>query len=210
MDEVDEFLLHFGVKGMKWGQRKSEGSSSDSSTSSDKKADLKRVAKIVGTAAAIGAVTIGSIYVAKHMNDPLDLSKVSESTKAFVDLKLQEPTRVIYAAKPKNQGFQFLDRGGLADPLVEYDKAGFNDDRDLDFFKNYGDRNEKIALRFKDPEERKDRAGRPIFHEAILPATLAEGIQNRSQAISKVWPLVRDTYGDVYESPPVGFENDRS
>lgn len=38
MDEVDEFLAHYGVKGMKWGVRKSSG---DSSGSSEKRLSRK-------------------------------------------------------------------------------------------------------------------------------------------------------------------------
>ena len=36
MTEVDDFIEHFGVKGMKWGRRKAESSSSSTSSSSPK------------------------------------------------------------------------------------------------------------------------------------------------------------------------------
>ncbi len=56
----------------------------------------------------------------------------------------------------------FLSRGGLTDPLKEYEKAGF-DTLANNSFSRYGDRFEKIAARFDDPEGRRDFSGRPIF-----------------------------------------------
>lgn len=41
MDEVDEFLAHYGVKGMKWGVRKRSGDSSGSSEKRLSRKDFK-------------------------------------------------------------------------------------------------------------------------------------------------------------------------
>jgi hypothetical protein len=40
MSEVDDILAHFGVKGQKWGVRRSRSSSSSTSTKSSKKLDI--------------------------------------------------------------------------------------------------------------------------------------------------------------------------
>ena len=46
-EEVDDFLEHFGVKGMKWGKRKAEGgTSSESNSASTKRLSRKEVRKI--------------------------------------------------------------------------------------------------------------------------------------------------------------------
>lgn len=67
VDEVDDFLAHFGVKGMKWGQRKSDGSSSGISRAQMKSAGLTaaKVAVRYGGPAALGvaagaAATLGA------------------------------------------------------------------------------------------------------------------------------------------------------
>lgn len=41
-EEVDDFLAHFGIKGMKWGQRKSESSAPDTRTDLQKYKDVEK------------------------------------------------------------------------------------------------------------------------------------------------------------------------
>jgi Ni,Fe-hydrogenase III small subunit len=69
---VDEevYLKHFGVKGMRWGQRKSTSSNTDSKDKSHK--NLKRGAAVIAIGAAAAAVMI-----AKNGNAKMsDLKKV--------------------------------------------------------------------------------------------------------------------------------------
>lgn len=101
-----EYIAHYGVKGMKWGQRKadlpgssrtssgSSSSSSSGSSSSSSSGDLsdgsgpeagksvfnrKNATIFLGSALAIGAVTAGGIYLA---NNPQMLKSLSEIGKA--------------------------------------------------------------------------------------------------------------------------------
>lgn len=71
MTEVDEFLAHHGVKGMRWGKRKSGGSTSghDSSSSggSSKSGDSKKVSNGKSAAknilAAVGTAAVASVVI---------------------------------------------------------------------------------------------------------------------------------------------------
>jgi hypothetical protein len=88
--------------------------------------------------------------------------------------------------------------GSGDDPLRAYDEA----------FDGVGDATEVLrhqdgfaALRFTDPEGRRDRAGRPIPHEFVLFPPLSERVRSMDDALAEVWPLVRDRYAVVWDQP---------
>ncbi|WP_250900759.1 hypothetical protein [Curtobacterium aurantiacum] len=88
--------------------------------------------------------------------------------------------------------------GSGVDPLRAYDEA----------FDGVGDAAEVLrhqdgsaALRFTDPEGRRDRAGRPIPHEFVLFPPLSERVRSMDDALTEVWPLVRDRYAAVWDRP---------
>lgn len=70
--ELEDFLAHYGVKGMKWGVRRKSGSSrsgSKSESGSEKpkrKIDKKKVAIAAGIIGATAAITIGAVVVSKQ------------------------------------------------------------------------------------------------------------------------------------------------
>lgn len=70
--EVDDFLAHYGVKGMKWGVRRkssktSSSSSSDSSSEKPKrKIDKKKVAIAAGVVGGAAALTVATVVLKKH------------------------------------------------------------------------------------------------------------------------------------------------
>lgn len=202
-EEVNDFLAHYGIRGMKWGKRKTKDQSSSDrdhkTLSPEQKAKLKKAAVIVGTAAAVTLLVAGSVYASKHMNKQMPKNiEVSPKAKSFVEAKMSDPVGVVHASRGKHKGFHFMEKGGMSDPLYEYDKAGFTGNTDREFFTRYGDRNEKVAARFSDPEGRTDHAGRIIPHEVILPSALAKDINSLSDAIGKVWPLIKDSYAESY------------
>ena len=89
------------------------------------------------------------------------------------------------------------DGSGL-EPLRAYDEA----------FDGVGDATEVLrhkdgcaALRFNDPEGRRDRAGRPIPHEFVLFPPLSERVRSMDAAVAEVWPMVRDRYAAVWDQP---------
>lgn len=111
------------------------------------------------------------------------------------------PEGLIWATRGQYWGFRFLLDGGLADPLPEYDRAiaGLGDDalawRIVD---NRG------ALRFPDPDRRRDAAGRLIPHEFVVFDDLAKGIHSAAEGRDLIWHLVSAAYARVWtlDVPP--------
>lgn len=198
-DEVDEFLEHFGIKGMRWGVRKERSSSNEPKPPLDKKALVKKVAIGVG----VIAVAVGAAYAAKSISQSgnVPVSSLSSATidrgkKAVVAI---EPTSILHSTRGRNKGFTFLKTGGTPTPLAEYDAAGFSVGSSGDYFRRYGNANEKVASRFADPNGRKDRAGRPIFHEVIVPPSMSNDINSVKDVVDKIWPMVKDDYDAFYD-----------
>ena len=65
-----------------------------------------------------------------------------------------------------------------------------------------------VALRFPDPQGRKDRAGRVIPHEFVVLGELALSIDSVEVGRDKVWPLVEDEFSRVWKlrEPPSTHE----
>jgi hypothetical protein len=109
--------------------------------------------------------------------------------------------RLIWATRGRSWGFRFLADGGLADPLLEYERifAGLGDEPTA-----WRRLTGNAALRFPDPEGRRDAAGRVIPHEFVVPGDLANDIQSAEEGQQQVWPLVAVAYARVWdaEGPP--------
>ncbi|MBU1586688.1 MAG: hypothetical protein KKH51_01935 [Actinobacteria bacterium] len=101
----------------------------------------------------------------------------------------------IWATRGKTWGFRFLRDGGFIDPLPEYDKAFSQMDDEPDAWARVGN---VVALRFPDPEHRRDAAGRTIPHEFVLFGTLAKKVRSTDDGLAAIWPLVADEYGRLY------------
>lgn len=196
-----EELMHFGVKGMKWGVRDDD----QSVEANARRAKYKKAAIILGSAAAIAAVAGGAYYVHKNYNvNVSSLAKSAATTdkgKTFAQAFSKEPVGIVHAARGRSRGFTFPGHGGLDSPLSEYTKAfGSSEDGGANFVRRYGTQLEKVASRFLDPEGRLDQSGRPIFHEVMLPAALAKGVETESDVVRVAWPLIKDTYAALYGS----------
>lgn len=108
--------------------------------------------------------------------------------------------KFIWATRGHTWGFKFLSRGGYADPLPVYERA----------FSAVGDEAEvclsvgvDVALRFEDPEGRRDRAGRVILHEFVVLGPLTEPIYTVDDGLRLVWtaPNVAQWYERVWAQP---------
>ncbi len=109
----------------------------------------------------------------------------------------------IWATRGRTWGFRFLRRGGLEDPLRVYEET----------FSKVGDQPEawcraadKVALRFRDPEERRDAAGRVIPHDFVLLGSWADAINSLEDGRQRIWHEVADEFESVWDKtePPSG------
>lgn len=105
---------------------------------------------------------------------------------------------LIWATRGKTWGFRFLRDGGFKDPLPVYDDV-FSDCADEpSVCRRVGD---KVALRFPDPLQRRDAAGRVIPHDFVVLGPLTAGIDSVEDGLRVVWPLVRDEFEEIWALP---------
>jgi hypothetical protein len=60
---------------------------------------------------------------------------------------------------------------------------------------------EMVALRFPDPQGRRDAAGRVIPHDFVVFPPLAAEIDSVEDGLRLVWPHVEDEFARVFEEP---------
>ena len=194
-EEVDEFLAHFGVKGMRWGVRKDRTTASEDNTGSSHKK-----LKVAGAVLGVAVIAAGAVYVAKHggVSASSLSSSNGEKAKSFVEdlVKEKEPTSIILTSDDRG----FIRKGGLSDPIHEYEKAGFNTRIGTNEHRRYGSSNEKVAVAFRDPRGLKDASGRPVLHQVILPKAHASGITDFESAKSKAWSLAQGPYDEYVKA----------
>lgn len=194
IQQVEDFLSHHGVKGQRWGIR-----------NENKRNKQKNAAIILGSAAAVTAITVGAIFAKKHFGvSATNLPKASPVVKNFAESMANEPVDILHASRGREKGFMFLRDGGVTNKLQEFDSAGFGDSPS-GYFKRYGSRGEKVAVTFDDPEGRKDRSGRIIPHNVILPESMTKNVHNAKDAEKVAWPLIQDLFRAMYHTHPDNY-----
>ncbi len=180
-------------------EENTETSVSDSSGQKPKMSGKKKAAIVLGSVAAATAITVGVIYAKKHMNTPTsDILPASKSVRKFAESMAKEPIGIVHSSRGKNGGYTFPQRGGLDNPGEEMIKAGL-DRMKVGEFKRYGERSEKVAARYLDPEGRKDFSGRLIGHDVVLPESMAKNVSNLSDVEAMTWPLIKDVYQVLWD-----------
>lgn len=108
---------------------------------------------------------------------------------------------LVWATRGRSWGFRFLLSGGLSDPLPEYDRHFAHLGVETTAWRRAAG---TVALRFPDPQGRRDGSGRIIPHEFLVSGDLADGIESVDDGIERVWQLVADAYDRVWNSasPP--------
>lgn len=107
---------------------------------------------------------------------------------------------LIWATRGRSWGFRFLLNGGYTDPLPAYESAFADLESEREACRRFGGR---VALRFPDPLNREDAAGRIIPHDFVVWEPLANDIRTVDDGLRRVWPLVADIYARAWdESPP--------
>jgi hypothetical protein len=113
---------------------------------------------------------------------------------------------MIWATRGRTWGFRFLDRGGLDDPLHVYEEAFAGIEGEHEVCRRAGT---MVAVRFLDPDGRRDSAGRLIPHDFVIlgPPQLVESIDSVDAGRAVIWPVVADRFETAWlapEPPPVG------
>ncbi|WP_328323957.1 hypothetical protein OHA70_32050 [Kribbella sp. NBC_00382] len=107
------------------------------------------------------------------------------------------PATLIWATRGHTWGFRFLLTGGHPDPLPAYERA-FADLQDEPI--TYQRSAEEVALRFPDPLDRRDTAGRVIPHEFVISGPLADKVNSVEDGQQTIWPLVAAAYAKVWNT----------
>lgn len=106
---------------------------------------------------------------------------------------------LIWATRGRRWGFRFLLKGGYSDPLPAYETAFADLESELAACRRLGGR---VALRFPDPLNREDSAGRIIPHDFVVFEPLANDIRSIDDGLRRVWPLVADIYARAWDEGP--------
>jgi hypothetical protein len=111
---------------------------------------------------------------------------------------------LVWATRGRAWGFRFLRNDASGDPLPVYDVAFSGLEQDVQACRRVAATDglpEMVALRFLDPEGRRDRAGRVIPHDFVVFGLLSEDIDSVETGRQRVWPLVADDFAEVWELP---------
>jgi len=109
----------------------------------------------------------------------------------------ERPTQLIWATRGRTWGFRFLLDGGWGDPLSEYERAFSGaSDRPTAWHRTSG----AVAVRFPDPQGRRDASGRVIPHEFVATGDLATNVNSVAEGIQQIWPLVEHAYARIWNS----------
>ena len=210
-DDIDAYIAHFGVKGMRWGVRNAGDSSSGGSPKqpvdhSVRNHRLKVAGIVVGSVAGAALVAGGTYYLAKNGKLPISAlsSSHAEAGKKLVEefsKPAEELKGVVHITGSKYLADRTVSKGGLNSIVSEATKAGFaNRFGTSDLAPGEMRRYEgKIAIAFLDHQGRRDFSGRPIVHQIILPSHHAQGISTFEEAQKKAWSLVKDQYEKFWQ-----------
>lgn len=105
---------------------------------------------------------------------------------------------IIWATRGRTWGFRFLLDGGLSDPLPAYEEAFSQASDETPAHVRVG---EVAALRFDDPDGRRDSAGRVIPHEVVVLPPHGRAVTDMTIGIRLVWPLIGPVYDAIWQLP---------
>lgn len=111
---------------------------------------------------------------------------------------------IIWATRGRTWGFRFLRDGGFEDPLTVYETAFSGVEDEPQVWRRVAETAalpEMVALRFPDPSDRRDQAGRVIPHDFVVLQPLAAEIDSVEEGRRLVWSLVADDFERVWELP---------
>lgn len=103
---------------------------------------------------------------------------------------------LLWATSGRDWGFRFLIAEDGTDPLPLYEEtfSGAGEGAEICLRQNG-----VVALRFPDPEDRNDAAGRTIIHDFVLAGDAAQQIGSVADGRRLVWPQVADEYRRLWD-----------
>ncbi len=104
----------------------------------------------------------------------------------------------IWATRGRTWGFRFLRTGGFPNPLGVYEATFSKVEEGPEACLRVDD---KVALRFPDPDGRRDASGRVIPHDFVLHGHWADGINSLEDGLRRIWPEVADEFNSVWNKP---------
>ncbi len=105
---------------------------------------------------------------------------------------------LIWATRGRSWGFRFLLDGGYRDPLPIYERAFAGTEGEPSVCRRADG---YVALRFPDPLDRRDAAGRVIPHDIVVFPSLADEVHSLEDGQRLVWPRLADTFNRVWDLP---------
>lgn len=117
----------------------------------------------------------------------------------------KRPTQLIWATHGHTWGFRFLLDAGREDPLPDYERAFAGA---LDHPAVWHQMGKVVAVRFPDPQGRRDASGRVIPHEFVAFGDLAAKITSVDDGTTQLWPLVEHAYARVWNADVAPAEDD--
>ncbi|PXW33693.1 UNVERIFIED_CONTAM: hypothetical protein DES50_102316 [Williamsia faeni] len=106
-------------------------------------------------------------------------------------------SHLIWATRGRKWGFRFLLDAGLGDPLPEYERAFAELADEPAAWRRNG---HVVAVRFPDPEGRRDAAGRVIPHEFVVFGDGADVVNSVYDGEQHLWPLVEQSFEHVWDA----------
>ena len=98
---------------------------------------------------------------------------------------------LVWATRGHTWGFRFLLDRGYSDPLPAYERAFGQTEGDSTTCRHVGSH---VALRFPDPQGRRDAAGRTIPHDVVVLPPMASEIHSVEEGQRLIWPLLADAF----------------
>ena len=105
---------------------------------------------------------------------------------------------LVWATCGRTWGFRFLLDGGYSDPLPVYERAFGGTEGDSTTCRHVGSH---VALRFPDPQGRRDAAGRTIPHDVVALPPMAQEIHSVEDGQRLIWPLLADAFARLWDLP---------
>jgi hypothetical protein len=105
---------------------------------------------------------------------------------------------LVWATRGRTWGFRFLLNGGYSDPLPVYEHAFEGTEGDSTTCRHIGSH---VALRFRDPQGRRDAARRTIPHDVVVLPPMAYEIHSVEDGQRLIWPLLADAFTQLWDLP---------